>query len=64
MKEKVKKFIETLEDYGDMFFSQGSVKKDYEYIKNVLNAQGYYSGFEYRYYFNEDFDLVKIEERF
>ena len=64
MKKKVMKFIQALEDYGDMFFSQGSVKEDYEYIKSVLNAQGYYSGFEYRYYFNEDFDLTKIEKRF
>jgi len=64
MKEKVIKFINTLEEYGDMYFSQGSIKKDYEYITNILKFQGYYSGCGYRYYFNENFDLIKVEERF
>ena len=63
MKEKVLKFMNTLEEYGEMFFSNGSVKKDYEYITNVLKAQGYYSGCRYRLYFNKDFDLIKVEER-
>ena len=64
MKEKVLKFMEALEEYGEMYFSQGSVRKDYTYIKNILNFQGYYSGCEYRLYFNENFDLIKVEERF
>jgi len=63
MKDKVMKFMNTLREYGDMYFSQGSIKKDYEYITNVIKAQGYYSGCAYRYYFNEDFDLIKVEER-
>lgn len=63
MKEKVKKFMQTLEEYGDVYFSQGSIKKDYEYITNVLKFQGFYSGCEYRFYFNEDFDLIKVEEK-
>ena len=37
MKEKVNKFINTLEEYGDMYFSQGSIKKRlrvyHKYIK-------------------------------
>ena len=64
MKKKLLKFMEALEDYGEMYFSQGSVKKDYEYITSILKFQGYYSGCRYRLYFNEDFDLVKAEERF
>jgi hypothetical protein len=64
MKEKIEKFMEALEEYGEMYFSQGSIKKDYEYIKNVLDFQGYYSGCRYRLYFNKDFDLIKVEERF
>lgn len=64
MKEKLLKFMEALDEYGEMYFSQGSIKKDYEYITNVLKAQGYYSGCRYRLYFNEDFDLVNVEERF
>ena len=64
MKEKVLKFMNALEEYGEMFFSNGSVKKDYEYITSVLQYQGYYSGCRYRLYFNEDFDLIKVENRF
>lgn len=64
MKKKLLKFMEALEDYGEMYFSQGSIKKDYEYITNILKFQGYYSGCRYRLYFNEDFDLIKAEERF
>jgi len=64
MKQKLLKFIEALDDYGEMYFSQGSIKKDYEYITNILKFQGYYSGCKYRLYFNENFDLTKVEERF
>ena len=64
MKEKVLKFINTLEEYGDTYFSQGSIRKDYEYISSIIKYQGFYSGYEYRFYFNEDFDLIKVEERF
>ena len=64
MKKKLLKFMEALEDYGEMYFSQGSIKKDYEYIASILKFQGYYSGCRYRLYFNEDFDLIKAEERF
>ena len=64
MKKKLLKFMEILEEYGEMFFSNGSIKKDYEYITSILKFQGYYSGCRYRFYFNENFDLVKVEERF
>lgn len=64
MKEKVLKFMKVLDEYGEMFFSNGSIKKDYEYISMVLKAQGYYSGCGYRFYFDDNFDLVKVEERF
>lgn len=64
MKKKLLKFMEALEDYGEMYFSQGSIKKDYEYVTSILKFQGYYSGCRYRLYFNEDFDLIKAEERF
>lgn len=64
MKEKLVKFMEALDSYGEMFFSNGSMKKDYEYITSILKVQGYYSGCKYRFYFNEDFDLINIEERF
>ena len=63
MKEKVMKFINTLEEYGEIYFPQGSVREDYNYIKNILDFQGYYSGCEYRFYFGENFDLIKTEEK-
>ena len=56
--------INTYEEYGDMYFSQGSVKKDYEYITSILKMQGYYSGYQYRFYFDENFDLIEVEGRF
>lgn len=64
MKKKLLKFLNVLEEYGEYFFSNGSIKKDYEYITNVLKVQGYYSGCRYRFYFNEDLDLVEVTERF
>lgn len=63
MKQKLIKFINTLDMYGDMYFSQGSIKKDYKYITSILKYQGYFSGCAYRYYFNDNFDLIKIEAR-
>ena len=57
------KFYETLENFGEYFFSQGSMKKDYELITNVLQAQGYWAGTEYRLYFDNDWDLIKVENR-
>ena len=63
MKNKLMKFLQVLEDYGEYFFSNGSIKKDYEYIKSILEVQGYYSGTSYRFYFNDNFDLIDVEER-
>lgn len=61
--EKIKKFINVLNKYGDIFFSFGDIEKDYEHIINTLEKQGYYSGFEYKYFFDKDFNLIKIEKR-
>ena len=57
------KFLEALDDYGEYFFSNGSIKKDYEFITSVLQAQGYWSGTSYRLYFDNDLNLTKVEER-
>ena len=64
MKKKLFKFLEVLEDYGEYFFSNGSIKKDYEYIKGILDVQGFWSATRYRFYFDNDFNLVNVEERF
>lgn len=63
MKNKLIKFIEALEDYGEDFFSYGSIKKDFEFITGILEAQGYWAGTTYRLYFDNDFNLVKVENR-
>jgi hypothetical protein len=64
MKKKVEKFLEVLKDYGELFFSSGNLKNDYNTITSVLKAQGYWAGTMYRLYFDDNFDLVKVEERF
>jgi len=64
MKEKVLRFLEALDENGDYYFSQGSIKKDYNYIKSILEAQGFWSGIEFRYYFDNNLNLINIERRF
>lgn len=63
MKNKLMKFLQVLEDYGEYFFSNGSIKKDYEFVTGILKAQGYWAGTSYRLYFNDNFDLINVEER-
>lgn len=63
MKKKLMKFFEALEDYGEYFFSNGSMKKDYEFITAVLGAQGYWSGTSYRLFFDDNMNLINVEER-
>ena len=63
MKNKLMRFIEMLESNGDYFFSNGSIKKDYEYVTSVLKSQGYWSGTSCRYYFDTNLNLVNIEPR-
>jgi hypothetical protein len=61
--ETINKFIETLENEGEMFFSSGDVKQDYSTITNVIKGQGYWSGTKYRYYFDDNFNLINTTER-
>lgn len=63
MKNKLMKFYNALEDFGEYFFSFGSTKKDYEYITSIIKAQGFWSGCSYRFYFDNDLNLIKVEER-
>jgi len=63
MKNKLMKFINALEEYGEDFFSSGSMKEDYELITNVLKAQGFWSGVYYRLYFDNDFNLTGVQEK-
>lgn len=66
MKEKerfLQDFNAILEENNDMYFSLGSVNEDYKYIKNILNYQGYYSGVNCRYYFNEEKHTFLAQEK-
>lgn len=64
MKAKLMRFFKALEDYGECFFSYGSIKEDYEFVTSVLKQQGYWAGVGYRLYFDSDLNLTGIEERF
>lgn len=63
MKNKLMKFFDVLDDYGEYFFSSGSIKEDYQSIKAILDYQGYWSGTRYRFYFDNNMNLVNVEER-
>lgn len=63
MRAKLARFCEALDDYGEYFFSSGSIKRDYEQVSAVLSAQGYWSGTRYRLYFDNNMNLTNVEER-
>lgn len=64
MKNKVIRFMETLDEYGEMYFSSGDYKQDYKQIMGVIKAQGYFSGCYYRLYFNDNLDLIRVEDKY
>jgi hypothetical protein len=64
MKKKMMKFLEALDEYGEYFFSNGSVKEDYEHVTGILKAQGYWAGVSYRLFFDDNLNLIDVEERF
>lgn len=59
--ELVERFMEAIE--GEMFFSTGSVEDDFNIIRGTINSQGYWAGSAHRYYFDEELNLTKVEER-
>lgn len=63
-KSKLQNFKKVLNEQGEMFFTHGSDKKDYEYIQALINRQGYWSGIYNRFYFDDNFNLTAIESRF
>lgn len=62
-KTKLKRFLEVLGYYGEFFYSFGDVKTDYNYITNILKSQGYWSGTNYRFYFDNNLKLKNVEGR-
>lgn len=63
MKKKLEKFLATLDDYGEYYFTSGSIKDDYEQIKAVLKYQGFWSGVYCRLYFDDNFNLIRVAEK-
>lgn len=59
----VEKFKEILANEGDSFISSGSFKTDEDYIRKMVGVQGYWAGIRLRYFFDEDFNLIRTEER-
>lgn len=62
-KEYVQKFIAFMNEEGEHFFSSGNANTDYKNITMTLKNQGFWAGVKYRYYFNDDLSIKKIEER-
>lgn len=59
----VDKFTLILDNECEMFFSTGDTKQDYQNITDTLKTQGYWSGSKYRYYFDKNFNLINVTER-
>lgn len=60
--EKLERFMDSL-DSEDAFFTTGSADEDLEMVTGVIRVQGYWAGVRFRYFFDEDFNLIKMEER-
>lgn len=56
-------FAKMLADEGDTFFTSGNTNHDYEFITSLIKSQGYWAGTSLRYFFDEDYNLLRTEER-
>ena len=57
------KFLDTLKDFDEYFFSTNNLNDDWDIVNSTLQFQGYWAGSSLRFYFDEEFNLVKTEER-
>jgi len=64
MKQFLENFQNLLENYGEIYFSRGNKKEDYEYITGVIKHQGYWSGDRYRFYYDNELNYLNAKERF
>lgn len=62
-KEFVESFIELLKSEGDMYWSMGSVTKDYATITSTIKAQGYWAGNSVRYMFDKNMKFEAVQPR-
>lgn len=62
-KPQIQRFIEAIEENGDIFLSSGDQDFDLAGVKRMIEAQGYWAGAEYRYFFDEEMNLERLEKR-
>ncbi len=60
---KLERFIKALEDNGDFFFDTGSKRQDLQYVQDTISRQGYWSGIRLHFYFDDNLNLLRTEER-
>lgn len=63
MKSKLQKFTDALNEYGEDYFPLENEEEDLKYITGILKQQGYWSGVSYRFYFDNDLNLVNVASR-
>lgn len=51
--DEVKQFLLLLDEYGEFVFGEFDEIK--EQLESVLNARGYWSGVQYRYYYDDEY---------
>ncbi len=61
--EQMDKFLQIMENEGEMFFSTGNTEQDFNLVKSTINNQGYWAGVGQRYYFDDDMNIMEIQER-
>ena len=59
----VHNFAKILASEGDMFFTSGDTNADARMIRGTIRQQGYWAGTSVRYFFDQDFNLVRTEPR-
>lgn len=60
----VEEFIERLQEEGDMFWSMGSISKDYELITSTIKANGgYWAGNSVRYIYDKKLRFEGVQQR-
>lgn len=51
------------EEGSDVFFSTGDVDKDFSIVEGTIKSQGFWSGSRLRYFFDDDLNFLRTEER-
>lgn len=60
---KLLRFLNALDDNGDVFLTSGDRDYDLKGVEAIIDHQGYWAGGAVRYYFDEDLNLLRTEER-